>query len=134
MAGDFIDTMVGQVVGEPATKIKGIKEQALDLSEEPKDRIIEALHIYYDEVIFTLLQSLQRVLSSAERMPKISRPIPLVLSGGTAMPNGCRETFEKALRSTNLPVEISDVRLAQDPLYTPSKGALMQALTEAEKG
>jgi len=50
MAGDFIDTMVGQVVGEPATKIKGIKEQALDLSEEPKDRIIEALHIYYDEV------------------------------------------------------------------------------------
>jgi len=50
------------------------------------------------------------------------------------MPNGCRETFEKALRSTNLPVEISDVRLAQDPLYTPSKGALMQALTEAGKG
>lgn len=133
MAGDFIDAMVGQVVGEPATKIKGIKEQSLDLSKEPKDRIIEALHIYYDEVIFTLLQGLQRVLTSAERMPKISKPIPLVLSGGTAMPNGCVEKFEKTLRNINLPVQISKVRLAKDLLYTPSKGALMQALTEAEQ-
>ncbi|HIJ58048.1 MAG TPA: hypothetical protein HPP41_00065 [Deltaproteobacteria bacterium] len=131
IAGDYIDSMVGEAVGEPATKIKGIKEGDLDLSKEPKDRIMTALHIFYDELIFKLLQSLQRVLTSTDKIPKISSPIPIVLSGGTAMPYGCKEKFEKALKNIQLPVEISSVRLAEDPLNTPAKGALIMAMTEA---
>ena len=131
MAGDYIDSMVGTAVGEPATKIKVIKEEELDLTREPKDRIITALHIFYDELIFKLLQSLQRVLTSTENIPKIKAPIPIVLSGGTAMPKGCRDKFENMLKNISLPVEISSVRLAEDPLNTPAKGALIMALTEA---
>ena len=33
MAGDYIDEMVGKSVGEPATKIKVIKEEELNLTE-----------------------------------------------------------------------------------------------------
>ena len=132
MAGDYIDKMVGKAVGEAATKIKTIKEEELDLSCAPKDRVITALHIFYDELMFKLLESLQRVLSSTEKIPKIKTAIPIVLSGGTAMPKGCKEKFEEMFKNVNLPVEISGVRLAEDPLNTTAKGALINAMTEAE--
>ncbi|MFH1552971.1 MAG: hypothetical protein ABID83_04970 [Candidatus Omnitrophota bacterium] len=131
IAGDYIDSMVGSAVGEPATKIKVIKEEELDLTREPNGRIITALHIFYNELIFKLLQSLERVLSSTENIPKIKAPVPIVISGGTAMPKGCKETFENMLKKVSLPVEISTVRLAEDPLNTSARGALVMALTEA---
>ena len=129
--GDYIDTMVGAAVGEPATKVKTIKEEELDFSREPKDRVGIALGIFYDELILKLLESLQRVLSSTGKIPKIKTPIPIVLSGGTAMPKGFKEKFEKLLKNVNLPVEISAVRLAEDLLNAPAKGALATAIREA---
>lgn len=131
MAGDYIDAMAGTAVGEPATKTKAIKEEQLDLTQEPKDRVLTALNIFYDELIFKLLESLQRVLTSTENIPKIKAPIPIVLSGATAMPKGCKEKFESMLKNVSLPVEISTVRLAEDLLCTPAKGALIMAMTEA---
>jgi len=132
MAGDYIDSMVGKAVGEPASRIKAIKEEALDLSQDPKDRVCTALHIFYDEIIFKLLESLRRVIISTDKIPKISTPIPIVLSGGTAMPKGCKDKFDSKLKDINLPVDISEVRLAKDPLNTTAKGALIMAMTEAE--
>jgi len=130
MGGDYIDAMVEKAVGEPATKVKSIKEEDLDLSKGPKNRVTTALHIFYDELIFKLLKSLQRVISSTDKIPKISNPIPIVLSGGTAMPNGCVEKFETMLKDIPLPIAISAVRLAEDPLNTTAKGALIMAMTE----
>ena len=94
--------------------------------------MITALHIFYDELIFKLLKSLQRVISSTDKIPKIANPIPIILSGGTAMPNGCVEKFATMLKDISLPVEISAVRLAEDPLNTTAKGALIMAMTETE--
>ncbi|MBW1993498.1 MAG: hypothetical protein JRI77_03495, partial [Deltaproteobacteria bacterium] len=131
MAGDYIDSMVGKAVGEPASRIKAIKEEELDLSKEPADRVSTALHIFYDEIIFKLLETLRRVMISTDKIPKISTSIPIVLSGGTAMPRGCKEKFASKLKEINLPVGISEVRLAGDPLNTTAKGALIMAMTEA---
>ena len=131
MAGDYIDAMVGKTVGEPAARIKAIKEEELDLSHGPKDRVSTALHIFYDEIILKLLDSLRRVIISTDKIPKISTPIPIVLSGGTAMPTGCKDKFEAMLKTIDMPVEISEVRLAEDPLNTTAKGALVMAMTEA---
>ncbi len=128
--GDYIDQMVGASVGEPATKVKTVKEGGLKLSRAPKNRIETALHIYYDDLIFSLLHSLQDVLHSSEKIPKIAKPIPLVLSGGTVLPHGFKELFEKALKNVNLPIEISEVRIAEDPLNTTAKGAMVMALSE----
>jgi hypothetical protein len=131
-AGDYIDKMVGRSVGEPATKIKTLKDEGLDLQNRPKDRITSAEHIFYDELVFTLLDNLQRVLNATDQIPKIAAPIPIVLSGGTAQVPGCREKFTKALPNFKLPVEISDVRLAEDPFNTTAKGALVMAMTESD--
>ena len=132
MAGDYIDEMVGKTVGEPAARIKAIKEEELDLSTNSTDRVSKALHIFYDEIVLKLLDSLRRVIISTDKIPKISTPIPIVLSGGTAMPKGCKDKFEAVLKMIDMPMEISEVRLAEDPLNTTAKGALIMAMTEAE--
>ena len=57
-AGDYIDRSVGSVTGESATRIKMIKEASLDLSRKPSDKVEEALHIYYDDLIKSLVTNL----------------------------------------------------------------------------
>jgi hypothetical protein len=61
----------------------------------------------------------------------VVRPIPLVLSGGSALPKGFRERFEKILQEGEFAVPLSDIRLAADPLTSTAKGALVAALSEA---
>ena len=63
-------------------------------------------------------------------MPKMSRPIPLVLSGGTAMPEGFRDRFETILNGQDFPLPISEIRMATDPLHTAARGALVAAIVE----
>lgn len=128
--GDFIDQSVGGVVDEHATRVKVIKEETLDLSRGPKDKIERALHIYYEDLVQTLVAALKRALSRAEKLPKTDRPLPIVLSGGTAKPKGFKELFERTLKGTSLPIAISEVRLAGDPLTATSRGALVAAMYE----
>lgn len=128
--GDYIDAMVAGAVGEPAYNIKAVKEEGLDLSAEPRNKIETGLHIFYDELFSTLLQSLQQALITSDKMPRISHAIPIVLSGGSVTPKGCREKFEKALDNVRLPIRISDVRIAEMPLYATANGSLKMAMEE----
>jgi actin-like ATPase involved in cell morphogenesis len=128
--GDFIDQSVGGVVDEHATRVKVIKEETLDLSRAPKDKIERALHIYYDDLVQTLVASLKRAISRAEKLPKSERPLPIVLSGGTAKPKGFKDLFERTLKTQPLPIAISEVRMAADPLTATSRGALVAAMYE----
>ena len=42
VGGDYIDSSVATVVDEPVTRVRLIKEESLDLSRQPKDRITSA--------------------------------------------------------------------------------------------
>ena len=128
--GDFIDAAVGAVVREPATRVKAIKEETLDLTQPGGDKIDKALHIYYDNLIESLVEELIRSVTRSQRLPRSDQPLPIVLAGGTAKPNGFRERFEKALRRRTLPFQVADVRLASDPLTATARGALVAALAE----
>jgi actin-like ATPase involved in cell morphogenesis len=128
--GDFIDQSVGAVVNEHATRVKVIKEEGFDLSRSPKDKFEKALHIYYEDLVESLVEALQRALSRAEKLPKTDRPLPIVLSGGTAKPRGFQALFEKALAGRSLPIEVSGVRMASDPLTATARGALIAAMYE----
>ncbi|MFQ5792516.1 MAG: hypothetical protein ACE5JI_18755 [Acidobacteriota bacterium] len=127
-AGDYIDRSVGSVTGESATRVKTLKEESLDLSRKPKDKLEEALHIYYDDVIQTLVTTLNDALGRASNVPRLDRPVPVVLAGGSARPRGFREKFEKVLRESSYPVEISEVRLSPHPVEATARGALIAAI------
>jgi actin-related protein len=128
--GDFIDESVGSVTGEQPTRVKVIKEEGLDLSKQPKDKYEKALRIYYEDLIESLVEKLKNSLSQSDKLPRSDRPLPIVIAGGTAKPRGFKELFEKSLGSRTLPVEVSGVRMASDPLTATARGALIAALYE----
>ena len=130
--GDYIDSLVGRSVGEPVTTIKGVKERELNLAIKPRNRVETALHIYYDDLFSSLAQSLQKVLGGSDMVPSLPKPIPIVMGGGTVLPKGCGERFAKALDDVRLPIGISDIRIAERPLYATAKGALMMAMREKD--
>jgi len=127
-AGDFIDTHSAAVTGERATRIRVQKEQAFHLNGPSGDRVQNALTVYHDDVIRTLTNALRSKIATAQQMPKLNRPVPVVLSGGTAMPKGFLDRFIAGLRTRDFPVRISEVRLSSDPLNSTARGALMAAL------
>jgi len=129
-AGDYIDSSVAKVRGEPATRIRTIKEESFHFNGHFTNKIHQALNTYYEDMIQALVAALKDTFASVENMPKLNRPIPLVLSGGSVMAPGFRDRFEKTLRDTDLPVAISEVRLGSSPLTSTARGALVAALSE----
>lgn len=128
--GDYIDQSVSAVTDEPLTRVRLAKEESLDLSRQPKDKVTSALHIYYEEVINTLVEKLREEFENSKQLPKLDRAIPIVLSGGTAKPRGFLQKFEAALKRDGFPVQISDVRLASDPLTATARGCYIAAISE----
>jgi hypothetical protein len=63
-------------------------------------------------------------------MPKMNRQLPMVLSGGTALPEGFRDRFESILKEQDFPLPVSEIRMAADPLHTAARGALVACLTD----
>jgi len=128
--GDFIDSSVAEIRGEPATRIRTIKEESFHFNGHFSNKIYDSLAIYYEEMMQALVAALKDTFASVQNMPKLSRPIPLVLSGGSAMAPGFRDRFEKILRDTELPVAISEIRLAPSPMHSTARGALVAALSD----
>jgi len=132
--GDYIDKNVAEVMGENnTTKVRLFKEEKLDLSRPPKDEMMSAFHIFYDDLMKTLIDRLRSEFSRSSQLPKLDRPMSVVLAGGTAMPKGFLEKFEGMLRAeTDFPIDISSVRMAKDPLTTTAHGCYIAALAETK--
>jgi hypothetical protein len=128
--GDFIDTSAASVAGEGATQIRAIKERAFHFNGFFQDKVHQAISVYYEDMIHAVTSALKDFLSKSKNVPRLDRPVPVVVSGGSAMPAGFRDRFEKIFRSVELPIRISEIRLAQDPLNATAKGALVSALAE----
>jgi hypothetical protein len=127
-AGDFIDSQAALVTGELATRMRVQKEQAFHLNGMTADRAQNALTVYYGEMIENLVETLRSHIASTQRLPKMDQSIPLVLSGGTAMPKGFVEHFGQVLKATEFPIRLSEVRVSADALNSTARGALMAAL------
>jgi hypothetical protein len=130
--GDYIDRSVAEVLGESnTTKVRLHKEEHLDLFRAPKDDLSRALHIFYEDVLQTLIDRLRVEFSRSGKLPKVDRPLPIVLAGGTAKPLGFLQKFESVLRAGDeFPIQVSDVRMAKDPLATTAHGCYIAAMSE----
>ena len=128
--GDYIDQSVSEVLNETSTRVRLMKEETLDLARQPRDEISSALHIYYEDVLHTLISRLREELEGSRHLPTLDRPIPVVLSGGTAKPNGFQQKFEALLKTADLPIQIADIRMAKDPLTATAIGCYVAAMAE----
>jgi hypothetical protein len=128
--GDFIDNSAATVTGEMANRVRILKEENFHFNGHFSDKVQQALTVYYDDMISSIVQGLKEAFSSTRSVPKFGRSVPLVLSGGGVLPEGFKERFEKALAAAALPVGVSEVRLAKKPLESTARGALIAALSE----
>ena len=129
-AGDYIDTNAASVTGELANRVRIAKEDSFHFNGFHSDKLLQVLGVYYDEMIQSLVQGIKQAFSNSRNLPKQKRPLPVVLSGGTALPEGFRDRFERIFKEANLPIPISEIRMAADPLHTSAKGALVAALAD----
>jgi hypothetical protein len=128
--GDFIDQSAASVTGEMINRVRIAKEEGFHFNGHFADKVQQALTVYYDDMIASIVQGLKDAFSGTRSVPKFGRPVPLVLSGGGVLPEGFRERFEKALNAASLPVSVSEVRLAKKPLESTARGALIAAMSE----
>jgi hypothetical protein len=133
-SGDYIDRSVAEVLGERnSTRVRIYKEENLDLSRAPKDDMTRALHIFYEDVLQNLIDRLRAEFKRSSQLPKLDRPMKVVLAGGTARPAGFYQKFEQMLRADGeFPIEIAEVRLAKDPLTTTANGCYIAAMSESK--
>ncbi|MFN0171727.1 MAG: hypothetical protein ACKV22_35380 [Bryobacteraceae bacterium] len=128
-AGDYVDEQAARASGEMATRVRTIKEDAFQFAAQYENNILQAIAVYYDDLITSLVDSLEEAFTKTKKVPRIAKPVPLVLSGGSSVPDGFKERFQKSLESRKFPVAVSEIRLASEPLNATARGALVATLS-----
>jgi hypothetical protein len=129
-AGDFIDASAAAMTGERVNRIRIAKEGSFHFNGAFSDKTQQVIGVYYDDMIQSLVSGLKEAFAITKKLPAFSRPIPMVLSGGTALPNGFRDRFAKVFEDADFPIPVSEIRMAENPLHTTAKGALVYALSD----
>jgi hypothetical protein len=129
-SGDWIDRMAAISSDVPDTVVQVEKEQGEFVvgEEVPGDPLLSSIAIYYKRLIDYTVKLMIKQLTRAGKMPKLLRPVPIVLAGGTAQAKGFKEAFERSWEKNlngELPFSIKEVRLAKDPLRAISRGCLL---------
>jgi len=128
--GDWIDEQVSKSTGLPKEHATHRKEKISKLSKQVKIGSPDgAITIYYNALITYIVQNLDKRLAEITP-PKVA--FPVAVAGGSALPEGFFEMFEKNLRESKLRVEISKIKRARDPLYAVARGCLIAAKTQEE--
>ncbi|HWS55673.1 MAG TPA: hypothetical protein VN228_16160, partial [Pyrinomonadaceae bacterium] len=81
----------------------------------------------------SLIDRLRAEFKRSSSLPKVDRPLKVVLAGGTARPAGFLQKFEQMLHADgDFPVELAEVRMAKDPLTTTANGCYIAAMSETK--
>lgn len=131
--GDWLDENAAKAVGSTASRLCAIKEKGIDLMN-PQSREEEALVVYYKSLIKYALDNISKKFKQTQNDTELQEAIPIVVSGGTSLAKGFldlfKEVFEKQRK--RFPIEISEIRQAEDPMTAVAQGLLVQALAESE--
>ena len=127
--GDWIDRNVATVLGIKASRATAIKEKGVNLNS-PRNREEEAIEIYYRNLISYTLEAIKTRFESSAGMPSFPEPIEIVCAGGTSMIGGFIEVFQDEFQAIKFPIDVKNIRRAEDPLFSVAKGCLVAALSD----
>ena len=137
--GDWIDKNAAVAIGKESHEILDLKEEKdkngiylLDLIN-PTTEVHQAIQIYYKNLIKYLLANLKHTIDNLSNIPRFSKPISIVLSGGTSKARGFDKLFIAEINKYKFPFEIGEVRFASDQLRSVALGALISAMMEYEE-
>lgn len=127
--GDWVDQSVAQAIGAPVLHVSAVKERGMDLGH-PQDHVEGALAIYIRHLLQYTVETMRRKLSESDCGPSFQKPVEIVCAGGTAMMGGFLEMFREELQKVTLPIQVSNIRMAKNPLQAVASGCLRAALEE----
>jgi activator of 2-hydroxyglutaryl-CoA dehydratase len=108
-----------------------IKEDTADLMN-PKTREEEAVALYYRSLVGYMLENLQKRFELARDVPQFTKPVSMVVAGGTSLANGFVEMFNEELAKADLSIPIASVRRAEDAFTSVVRGCLVAAALSSE--
>ena len=136
--GDWIDSNAAEnFAGLTRTKVQTVKEKGIKIKDfiaEPnlqgnallESQAKQALSIYYREYIKSVIKGIKFKLET-EQLPEFDGAIPLVIAGGTSMPDDFIDVFKDEWNKSRISLEISEFRKATDPMHAVAKGCLIAA-------
>ncbi|MFW6185494.1 MAG: PRC-barrel domain-containing protein [Halobacteriota archaeon] len=126
---DWIEKEAAAATGLSKFKINSIREDNFSLNSSYEVGSVEgALTIYYEALINYITTNLHKELTGID-VPQSE--FPVVIAGNTALTDGFVELFKEKLSESELPINISSVNRAKEPVYTVARGCLISALTQS---
>ena len=136
-AGDWIDQQVSLDTGSVVNRVTNKKEKYMKLKGEvniknKKDkRMLQALFFYHQALIDYTIQKIIKQFNDKVDI-ELDDAIPIVVSGGTSLPEGFVELVEKTIMQNELPFEISEVRRAKNPMTAVANGLLVRTMADVK--
>ena len=132
-AGDWIDENVARDTGTSKAKAQYTKENGgyslIGNAEKTMEQ--SAVKTYYEALIRYLLANVAKQFESTDT-PNFPKPVPIVLGGGTAMVDGFLEVFREQFKQKEFPLDISEIKIVDEPLTAVARGCLIEAELEEE--
>ncbi|MBD3262629.1 MAG: hypothetical protein GF334_13330 [Candidatus Altiarchaeales archaeon] len=136
-SGDWIDSSSAKAVGSTATRMMSVKERGVDLLNpndgDPKTlREREALIVYYKNLIHYIIDNIKKEFKKDNSSIELPESIPWVISGGTSLAKNFLPFFQQEFEKekASFPINISEIRMAKDPLNDVARGLLIAAMNE----
>lgn len=134
-AGDWIDRQVAKDLDMVSNRVTNIKEKFMKLTgdvsvkNKKTKRVLEALFYYHKALIDYTVKKIIKEFEDKVDI-EIETPIPIVISGGTVLPDGFLSLFKSVISANELPFEVSEIRLAKSPLTCVANGLLVRTMAD----
>ena len=110
--------------------LKNLNLSEVSSSDNKKiKRVLEALHYYYEALMnYTIKKMINEFQNNLN--VEIDEPIPIILSGGTSIPEGFIEMFKDIISKSDITFEISEIRRAKNPMTAVANGLLVRTMSD----
>ena len=136
-AGDWIDKQTADSLGMIPNRVTSIKEKYMKLVGEVEiknkktKRVLEALFYYHKALIDYTVKKIIKEFDEKVNI-EIDEPISIVISGGTSIPTGFIDVFRDVISGYELPFDISEIRMAKNPLTAVANGLLIKTMSDVK--
>lgn len=136
-SGDWIDNNVAKDLNMVPNRVTSLKERHMQfdisllqkIKKKTHKRVLEALLYQYENMINYTIKKIIKEFDDKVDV-EIDDELPIVISGGTSIPEGFVSLFSERLNQYELPFEISEVRRAKNPLTAVSNGLLVRTIAD----
>ena len=135
-SGDWIDMESARVTGnlekvdgrdKPKALVAKAKEKVNLGGGLPNTNLEKAIYINYQILIENVARGIAEGFRQNEQKARADKPMPIVMAGGTSMPEGFLDMFKNIFSTQKMPFEIGEVKRTAEPLYAIAEGCLIAA-------